>query len=103
MCDHSNREAAMTVIDADTWCDPCIEPLVRALNDGGLRTIASCCGHGRRPSSVVFSDDRVLLVLSSIEDYDSLAGLWPGINGEPALARLTVGDGSSSNTERSTT
>lgn len=93
----------MIVIDTDTWCDPCIEPLVRALNDGGLRTVASCCGHGRRPSSVVFSDGRVLLVLPSMEDYDRLAGLWPGINDEPALARITMGDSSSSNTEWSTT
>ena len=47
MCDWPNREDAMTVIErrADgkpsVWCDPCIAPLVRALNTNGLRTAAS--------------------------------------------------------------
>jgi hypothetical protein len=35
------------------WCDPCLVPLVKALNDGGLRTLASCCGHRVRNGSVM--------------------------------------------------
>jgi hypothetical protein len=98
MCDHANREDAMAVIDEQTWCDPCLEPLVRALNGGGIRTVASCCGHGRRPGSVLLANGRALLVLESIEEHDRLDGLWPGINDEPARARLTV-DGTSSDSE----
>lgn len=68
MCDHPNREAAMVVVERDTlgvptvWCDPCLEPLVRALNDGGIHTIASCCGHGRLPGNVVLADGRELVI-----------------------------------------
>jgi hypothetical protein len=68
MCDHSNREVAMVVLYRDetgkptVWCDPCIAPLIKALNDGGIGTLASCCGHGEpeRLGWVMLADDRVL-------------------------------------------
>lgn len=68
MCD---RDLPDIVIDPGTperrgrdgvWCDPCIEPIVRALNEGGLRTVASCCGHGERPGRITLSDDTDLYV-----------------------------------------
>lgn len=87
MCDHApNRERAMVLIKPGVWCDPCLEPLVRALNDGGLQTIASCCGHGRRPASVVLADGRVVAVFDSLDDEALATSTWPGINGEPARA-----------------
>lgn len=67
MCNHEAREAAMTVLDEKTWCDPCLVPLIKALNDGGIRTVASCCGHGHRPGNVMLADGRVLLVLPDTE------------------------------------
>lgn len=94
MCDWPNREAAMSVVrwgedmKPSLWCDPCLEPLVRALNDGGLRTVASCCGHGRRPSVITLEDGRQILVLPDLDAYSAIAWLWPGINDEPAT--LTV-------------
>lgn len=70
MCDHApNREAAMVVVERDTsgkptvWCDPCIAPIVRALNTGDLRTRASCCGHGSQPGNVALADGRELVIL----------------------------------------
>ncbi len=70
MCDYSpNREAAMIVTHRkpdgtpSVWCDPCLAPLVRALNDGGLPTVASCCGHGRRPGKIALADGRELFLL----------------------------------------
>lgn len=77
MCDHMNREASMVVVSRDEtgtatiWCDPCIEPLIRALNDGGIATVASCCGHNGRgsdgqqtdaPGWVMLRDGRTLTV-----------------------------------------
>lgn len=44
--------------------DACLAPLVRALNAGGFPTIASCCGHGRMPPSVILNDDRFIVVLT---------------------------------------
>jgi len=58
----------MTVIERNidgiptVWCDPCIAPLVKALNDGGLRTVASCCGHGSKAGRISLADGGGLIV-----------------------------------------
>jgi hypothetical protein len=57
--------------------DPCIEDLVLALNARGLSTIASCCGHGRRPGSIVLADGRELHVTYSRREGDALRSLFP--------------------------
>lgn len=79
MCDHSNepggREAAMVVLDPGTpderapgrnrdaiFCDPCMVALVKALNDGGVQTTASCCGHGGYKGWVMLADGRTLTI-----------------------------------------
>ena len=61
------------------WCDPCLAPLVKALNVGGIATVASCCGHGRRPASVALADGRELLLVDH-ESARVLDDLWPSIN-----------------------
>lgn len=35
--------------------DACIAPLLQALNDAGIQTIDSCCGHGKREASIFFA------------------------------------------------
>lgn len=67
MCDHENREAAMIIVSDGVWCDPCLVPLVKALNEGGLPTVASCCGHGKRPGKVSLADGRELFLLPNFE------------------------------------
>lgn len=62
MCNHPNREAAMVVIADGIWCDPCLVPLVKALNEGGVRTVASCCGHGKNAGSIALADGRWLVI-----------------------------------------
>ena len=42
--------------------DACIAPIVKALNDGGLKTISSCCGHGKGDGRIDLLDGRILLV-----------------------------------------
>lgn len=78
MCDHENREAAMVVLDPGTperhgrdgvWCDPCLVPLVKALNDGGVRTVASCCGHGAKDGSICLTDGRVLRIYPDLDAF----------------------------------
>lgn len=65
----------MTVIERNAegvptvWCDPCLAPIVAALNAGGIRTIASCCGHGKNDSSIGLAD-----------------GTWLTFNPEPPVA-----------------
>jgi len=67
-----NRESAMIVVAPNVWCDPCIGPLIRALNDAGIQTDASCCGHNRNVGSVILSDGRVLAILPDLTGLDAL-------------------------------
>lgn len=64
----------MVVVKDGVWCDPCLEPLIRALNDGGLQTVASCCGHGRRLGIVALADGRELVIAP---DYETARVLSP--------------------------
>lgn len=91
-----NREDKMVVLtrDADgtptTWCDPEIVDLVTVLNTNGLRTVASCSGHGHRPGFISLQDGRVLLVCASLDEARKADSLWPDINGE--FTRHGAGD-----------
>ena len=42
--------------------DACIAPIVKALNGGGIPTIACCCGHGKQNGSIILCDGRELKV-----------------------------------------
>jgi hypothetical protein len=80
MCDHYPREAAMVTLARDeqgtatVWCDPCIAPIINALNEAGLATAASCCGHNGHgsdgeqtdaPGWVMLRDGRTFLITAS--------------------------------------
>lgn len=43
--------------------DWCIHRIVAALNAGGVRTKASCCGHGTMNGNILLEDGRVLIIL----------------------------------------
>ena len=51
MCERESKQVRIKLCKLDRWgrryayVDPCIAYLVQAMNDGGLETIASCCGH----------------------------------------------------------
>ena len=58
--------------------DRCIHHLVAALNAGGVRTVASCCGHGNRPGCIILEDGRELFVVASFDEgrkLDQLIGV----------------------------
>ena len=44
------------------YVDPCIQHLVQALNDAGMQTLSSCCGHGTKPGWIALEDGRQLLI-----------------------------------------
>lgn len=106
MCDYPNREAAMVTIRTDengeptVWCDPCLSQLVTALNDGGMPTRASCCGHGTHVVSVALADGRWLVVMTA-EDwaaFDSRRGTITDAGAREDLAEVLrpffiLGDG----------
>lgn len=59
--------------------DRCLAGLIRALNDGGVETVAHCCGHGKRPGDTILADGRYLVICP---DFDTgrvvarAAGRW---------------------------
>lgn len=83
------REERMVIIERDedgtptVWCDPCIAPLVKALNDAGIRTVASCCGHSHRPGNIALADGRWLVIAQNDEEWRRIEALFPiDINGD---------------------
>jgi hypothetical protein len=74
-------ETGLKEVDFEVW------PLVKALNDGGLATTASCSGHGHLPPTVILKDGRWIIV---VKDFDEAHGvlkrcrdIWPrDINGD---------------------
>lgn len=49
--------------------DACIAPIVQALNDGGIETKASCCGHSRIPGRIMLQDGRDLVLLANADQF----------------------------------
>ena len=45
--------------------DACIAPIIKALNDAGIKTINCCCGHGKSDGSIMLADGRTLVILNS--------------------------------------
>ena len=51
--------------------DACLAPVVQALNDVGIATVASCCGHGKFPGSIVLADGREWVLAASMAEAES--------------------------------
>ena len=64
-------------------CDECLQPLVQALNDFGLQTTASCCGHKKQNGSIVLKDGREILIIENYEDARMIDKLFPPLNPRP--------------------
>jgi len=56
-CSHCKK------VPGDSGIDPCLNNIIKALNDSGIKTIASCCGHGRQPGSIILGDGRELIIV----------------------------------------
>lgn len=89
-----SREERMVVIERDStgrptvWCDPEIADIVRALNAAGIRTVASCSGHGHRPGDIMLKDGRGIVLPRDDADAARISGLFPlDINGDPIAAQ----------------
>ena len=50
--------------------DACIAQIVQALNNAGIETIASCCGHNRINGNIVLGDGRVLEIHPDFEKWN---------------------------------
>lgn len=65
--------------------DLCIAPLVAALNAGGVRMVASCCGHGMCRGNIALADGRMLDIIPDYKTWkrEEYARETVTIHGEP--------------------
>lgn len=61
--------------------DRCIAPIVKALNDAGITTDASCCGHNNRPGNISLADGRELIIAPDWETARKAETAFPDIWG----------------------
>lgn len=59
-----------------------IAPIVRALNEAGIPTRASCSGHGHRPANIMLADGREIVIARNWAEGRQIDALFPiDING----------------------
>lgn len=52
--------------------DFCIANIVAALNAANIETLASCCGHGVMPGSVILEDGREVIIVKNAEERNKV-------------------------------
>lgn len=70
----------MVMVAPNIWCDPCLVPLISALNAAGQKTIASCCGHRRRPAHIILADGREIIIARNRYEASKIDAIFPTIN-----------------------
>lgn len=75
MCDHGNTTTIE--VNGPTSVDSCIAPIVKALNEADIPTVASCCGHGHRPGNVALTDGRELIIAADYETAREVDAAFP--------------------------
>ena len=69
--------------EINSGIDKCIQPLIKALNECGMETVASCCGHGNTLGNVILKDGREIIIAPDFETARKIEGLFPDIHGNP--------------------
>lgn len=52
---------------AQKGIDSCIAPIVEALNNAGIYTAGSCCGHGNAGGTILLHDGRTIHLEAHLE------------------------------------
>jgi tRNA(Phe) wybutosine-synthesizing methylase Tyw3 len=69
--------------------DRCIAPIVKALNDAGIVTVSSCCGHGKRPGDIALADGRELIICHDFETARQVDNAFPPIHDEQPWGKIS--------------
>ena len=69
----------LKIAGKDRRIDSCIYDLVKLLNKHYKTTIASCCGHGKQPTSIIFSDKSEIRIMT-FRQARKVDKLFPPIN-----------------------
>ncbi len=80
-CSTCGKNPDIQVINGKKFdVDHCISGIVKALNDAGLKTIVSCCGHKRKPGSIILADGREIIIVPDFESARKIDSIFPPIN-----------------------
>lgn len=73
-CDFGTNEhcVPMCIRGRVVGIDLCIAKLVASLEAGGFGPVASCCGHGKLPPSVIIENDMWILVLTREQGEETI-------------------------------
>lgn len=82
MTDRTHDVVTLDIGSRPVDVDSCIATLVLALNGGGLRTVASCCGHGNRPGNIALADGRELIIAADYDQARAVDAAFPNIHGD---------------------
>lgn len=75
---HKGRDVTMSTIDS------CIAPIVQALNNAGIITMASCCGHENINGWIPLADGREILIAKNREEARLMESVFKvDIHGAP--------------------
>lgn len=78
MCEHKNDLSHEVKVKLDKpdyrgrnhcWVDRCIAPIVQALQDAGIKTDASCCGHGYLPITIALEGEKWLVIFEDNKSF----------------------------------
>lgn len=75
-CSHCGKEPTLMRFPGgtrDEAIDSCLVPIVNALNDAGILTTGTCCGHGGGMGNIWLDDERVLAVF---DDWKAFLAVW---------------------------
>ena len=67
MCKWGNI-TTIKINDKQINVDKCIASIIIALNNAGINTVASCCGHNKNHGNIALADGRELIIVSSFEE-----------------------------------
>lgn len=78
MCQQGDvRILCLPGVDRPVDVDTCLADLVMALNVGGFRTRAACCGHGKRPGNIMLADGRELIIAPDFATARAVDAAFP--------------------------
>ncbi len=52
--------------------DFCVADIVAALNAANVETLASCCGHGYMPGSIILENGREIIIVKNAEERNKI-------------------------------
>lgn len=81
---HEEYQELVTLCGQELWVDRPFVPLLKAMNEAGLRTRSHCCGHGSSPAWVVIRLDNIIgIEILRYGEYNEVRLTWQPAESHP--------------------